>query len=394
MVNVVSISPYKPSREYAGQRLYARHLAAIAQQAHVTVLTVENRPDSIDLANVDIVEVPTVPRVLRSAPAKAKTIFLTGAQLFMGPMRIGVRRGIRNGSLGKLFRDADVVELQWAPAISVARDVRALCPDVRIVAFFHEVLNDPFRTVSWPGANVIRVLLSFLAVQQKRAELKAMRYLDAAIVPCQKDADLLVGLGFKGSVHVETPPIEVSDVVPSVHQGKTVLFSGHFARPENSTGAKWLIERVWPSVLQQEPRAQLVIAGSSPPKWLCDLGNEGVKITGWVPDLNGYYGEARVFAASLLSGAGVKLKILEAMANNVPVVATPVAADGIADLIGKECFVKISADPTAFATSLVAALRDDELCHRSASQATLQIERHYSFEPDARKIAMYYSQNS
>jgi len=66
-------------------------------------------------------------------------------------------------------------------------------------------------------------------------------------------------------VHVESPPIEVHDVVPGVHQGKTVMFSGHFRRPENSTGVYWLINPVWPSVLEQEPEALRVIAGSSPP---------------------------------------------------------------------------------------------------------------------------------
>ncbi len=395
MANVVSVSPYKPSREYAGERVYARHLAAIAQQSHVTVLTVETKPDSIDLANVDIVEVPSLPRVLRATPAKAKKLFLIGSQLFVGlSMGIGVRKSIRAGPLAKLIRDADVVELQWPSALSVAGDVRSLCPDVHIVAFFHEVINDPCRTASWPGAKVTRALLSFLAVQQRRDELKAMRYLDAAIVLSQKDADLLAELGFKGSVHLESPPIEVSNVVPPVHQGKTVVFCGHFRRTENSSGAKWLINRVWPSVLQQEPDARLVIAGASPPKWLRDLGNADVRITGWVPDLNGYYARARVFAAPLLSGAGVKLKVLEAMAHNVPVVATPVAADGIADLIGTGCFAGISDDPTVFAASLVAALRDDELCRRTVSQAAQQIERHYSFESNAQKVAMYYSQCS
>jgi hypothetical protein len=216
-------------------------------------------------------------------------------------------------------------------------------------------------------------LLSFLAAQERRAEIKALRYLDAAIVLSQKDAELLAGLGFTGSVLVESPPIEVAHVVPPVHQGKTVLFSGHFGRLENSGGAKWLIDRVWPDVLRQEPEARLVIAGSSPPKWLYDLGNEGVKITGWMSDLNEYYAGARVFAASLLSGAGVKLKVLEAMAHNVPVVATPVAADGIVDVIGSDCFVGISDDPTAFAKYLVVALQDDEICRRVASQAAQQM---------------------
>jgi glycosyltransferase involved in cell wall biosynthesis len=395
MARVVSVSAGKPSREYAGHRVYARHLAAIAQKNHVTVLTVDTQPNSIHLPNVDILQVVPAYSIFHAAPPKVKRLFFIRAQLLNGlSMGMGVRKSIRAEPFATLFRDADVVELQWAQALSLARDVRSLSPRTHIVAIFQDVLNDPYRTVVRRGSKVRHALLSFLAAQERRAEIKALRYLDAAIVLSQKDAELLAGLGFTGSVLVESPPIEVAHVVPPVHQGKTVLFSGHFGRLENSGGAKWLIDRVWPDVLRQEPEARLVIAGSSPPKWLYDLGNEGVKITGWVSDLNEYYAGARVFAASLLSGAGVKLKVLEAMAHNVPVVATPVAADGIVDVIGSDCFVGISDDPTAFAKYLVVALQDDEICRRVASQAAQQIERKYSFESDVGKIAMYYSQSA
>jgi hypothetical protein len=116
VVDVVSVSPYKPSRDYAGQRVYARHLAAIARDSHVTVLTVETEPNKIDLANVDILEVPSEPRFLRPAPAKVKKLFSIGAQVLDGlSMGIGVRKSIRSGELARLIRDADVVELHWSP---------------------------------------------------------------------------------------------------------------------------------------------------------------------------------------------------------------------------------------------------------------------------------------
>jgi glycosyltransferase involved in cell wall biosynthesis len=395
MARVISVSSSKPSFEYAGHRLYARHLVAIAQKNDVTVLTVDTKPNSIQLPNVDILQLIPAYRVLRAAPPAVKWLLFIRAQILNGlSMGVGVRKSIRSDPLATLFRDADVVELQWAQSLSLARDVRSLSPRVHIIAFFHELLNDPYRTVVLRGSKLRHAWLAFLAARERRAEIKAIRYLDAAIVLSQKDAQLLAGLGFTGSVLVESPPIEVAHVVPPVHQGKTVLFSGHFGRLENSGGARWLIDRVWPHVLRQEPEARLMIAGSSPPEWLHDLGNESVKITGWVADLNSYYAGARVFAASLLSGAGVKFKVLEAMAHNVPVVATPVAADGIVDLIGRDCFVGISDDPTVFAKYLVGALQDDELCRRATSQAAQQVERKYSFESDVEKIAMYYSQSA
>ena len=395
MAKVVSVSLFKPSREYAGHRLYARHLAAIGEKNQVVVVTVDAEPNSIDLPNIEILQVAPAGKLLQAAPAKVRYLVFTGAKLINGlSMGIGVRRRIRTDPLVGVFRNADVVELQWSPALSLVRDVRSMCPGALIVAYFHEVLSDPCNTLESRGSKVIDALAAFLLAQERRTEVRALGYLDAAIVLSQKDADLLAGLGFRGFVHVVSPPIEVSEVVPPVHQGKTVLFSGHFTRPQNSSGAKWLIERVWPLVFQQEPEARLVIAGSSPPRWLQDLGNEGVQITGLVSDLNEYYAGARVFAASLLSGAGVKFKVLEAMAHNVPVVATPVAADGIVDLIGKECFVGISADPKAFAEAVLAALQDDEVCHRPVSRATQQLEKHYSFESDTEKIATYYSKSA
>jgi glycosyltransferase involved in cell wall biosynthesis len=82
------------------------------------------------------------------------------------------------------------------------------------------------------------------------------------------------------------------------------------------------------------------------------------------------------------------------MAHNVPVVATPAAADGIVDLIGGDCFVGVSDDPRTFAKFVLAALEDDGVCHRPVSRAAGQIERHYSFESDVQKIATLYSQRA
>ena len=110
----------------------------------------------------------------------------------------------------------------------------------------------------------------------------------------------------------------------------TIVFTGAMEYPPNTDAALYLSEEILPLVRRTVPRAQVLIVGRDPPARLRAVGHRpGVTVTGFVDDVRPYLDRATVFAAPLRFGAGIQNKLLEAMAMEVPVVASPLAADGL-----------------------------------------------------------------
>ena len=108
--------------------------------------------------------------------------------------------------------------------------------------------------------------------------------------------------------------------------GNEILFVGSLRYEPNVEGLLWFLT----SVLPRLPAACLLVAGRSPPRQLLSHARAGrVKFLGYVDDLSDAYRQAALAIAPMRSGGGTRLKILEAGAHGVPVVATPEAAAGL-----------------------------------------------------------------
>jgi polysaccharide biosynthesis protein PslH len=108
-----------------------------------------------------------------------------------------------------------------------------------------------------------------------------------------------------------------------------LLFVGNYDYPPNYDAAYWLATEILPRVREQVPGASLWLVGHNPPPDLLALQSDHVEVTGRVDDVRPYYTEATVFVCPLRMGAGIKNKVLEALASGCPVVATPLSVDGI-----------------------------------------------------------------
>lgn len=96
----------------------------------------------------------------------------------------------------------------------------------------------------------------------------------------------------------------------------------------NVDGLKWFIDNVLPKIREKYPQAKLTLLGKNPPEWLNTYRDRGVDLKGYVPKVQPYYNKANVFIVPLFVGSGLRIKILEAMAMELPVVSTDLGAEG------------------------------------------------------------------
>jgi glycosyltransferase involved in cell wall biosynthesis len=139
---------------------------------------------------------------------------------------------------------------------------------------------------------------------------------------------------------------------------RSVLFVGDLGYAPNTEGVEWFLKHVWPLVRSRVPDASLEIAGGRPSERVSSAnGHSGVVIHGFVPDLNPLYRIASVSIAPLRAGSGTRLKILESLAREVPVVSTSIGAFGIE--AGSECGLARADTPEEFAERCAAELLDE-----------------------------------
>jgi glycosyltransferase involved in cell wall biosynthesis len=138
-----------------------------------------------------------------------------------------------------------------------------------------------------------------------------------------------------------------------------IVFTGAMDYPPNADAAIQLVEHVLPRVQTEIPTARVAIVGRDPSRRVRALADHpGVTVTGFVDDVRPYLEGAAVFAAPIRYGAGIQNKVLEALAMEVPVVASPLAADGLRTQDGDVPPVDVAKGPEAMARRVADRLRE------------------------------------
>jgi glycosyltransferase involved in cell wall biosynthesis len=141
--------------------------------------------------------------------------------------------------------------------------------------------------------------------------------------------------------------------------GDAIVFTGVMRYPPNEDAAVRLIADILPLVRRHEPGIPCLIVGRDPTPHLRAVaqGASEVTVTGFVDDMRPWLERAAVFAAPLRQGAGIQNKVLEAMAMSVPVVASPLAAEGVRAENGGIPPVVVAGSPAETAGAIVERIR-------------------------------------
>lgn len=185
------------------------------------------------------------------------------------------------------------------------------------------------------------------------------------------------------SPHIEVIPISIDTdrlkPLGPVPQTFEIMAYGSMHYAPNAQGIEWFLGQVFPLVLEGIPTVRMKVVGKNPPprlRKLAQLANGSVEITGYVEDLNPYFAQANVVVVPVLSGSGMRVRILEAMARGTPVVTTTLGAQGI-DVESHEAAI-IADSPSEFAGAVVRLLQDPQMQARLASHGRrLSVDRYH-----------------
>jgi O-antigen biosynthesis protein len=217
------------------------------------------------------------------------------------------------------------------------------------------------------------------ALATRERELAVYRQADAVLTVTEEERRVLEGeLGPQARVGV-VPTVHYADVEPPGRDGREgLLFVGGFSHEPNVDAALFLVERVLPLVRAELPETTLRLVGNSPSPEIVALDAPGVEVVGYAPHLQPFLERALVSVAPMRFGSGMKGKVAEAMACGLPVVTTPIGAEGMDLRDGETAMIGDSAEELA--SRIVRLCRDHELWTRMAAAARAEASRKWSPE--------------
>lgn len=210
--------------------------------------------------------------------------------------------------------------------------------------------------------------------RMRSLELSLMDQADMTVVTSDAERDRLAARGIPSmTVPIVAHALESSRAFEERH---TLLFLGNYSHSPNIDAATVLIRQIMPLVWERIPHLTVVLAGAEPVADVRRLASGRVHVPGFVEDLTPLFDDARLFVAPLRYGAGMKGKIVDALAHGLPVVTTPIGAEGIGNANGA---IVVAEVPDDFSATLVESYLDQERWLSATQAAAIAVMR---FSPE------------
>jgi glycosyltransferase involved in cell wall biosynthesis len=214
------------------------------------------------------------------------------------------------------------------------------------------------------------------AAQTRRSELAVIEASDATIVVSPVEKSVLEDAAPGARVHIISNVHEVTGSRKPFEERKDIFFVGGYQHPPNIDAAQWFAGSIWPLIHAEEPGMVFHLIGSKAPESVRALEGNGVRFHGFVKSLDPWLDGCRLAVAPLRYGAGIKGKVNMSMAHGQPVVATPMAVEGMFAEPGRDVLVAESEED--FAAEVLRAYRDEALWNRVSIAGQENVRSYFS----------------
>ncbi len=245
----------------------------------------------------------------------------------------------------------------------------------------HNVEYDNFRRMAEADSNVFKKLYFKLESQKfYREEVSVARKQDAILTVSERDAKLF---------EKDVPDVNKCLVPNGIDMNKmqrvdtlvepfSLVFVGMMKYFPNDEAMRYFLDEVFPLIQKQIPQVKIYIVGGSPAPWLQKRAGRQVEVTGYVEDVRPYISKASAYVVPLNMGGGTRLKILEAMAMEIPLVTTTIGCEGI-PLKHQETAL-IADTPETFAQATIKLLLEEGLRSTLTTNAYELVTSKFSWE--------------
>ena len=239
------------------------------------------------------------------------------------------------------------------------------------------------------------ILNKYLSVQNKRLkkfEEDVLNKIDAIVPITDHDKILFEQMGFNKAVFTCITGVDVKQYQTKENvqvKNKTVFYFGSMDWMPNQEAVKWFLENCWPAISKAVPDSKFVIAGRGMPQNFKQLNLPNVLVVENVKDSKTFYEQHQVMAVPLLSGSGLRIKIIEGMAYGKPIVSTSIGAEGIYCDPKKDLI--IADKPGDFSKAVIELLTNDNKRVELEQNASAFAQREFDNKQVVSKLVDFYT---
>jgi glycosyltransferase involved in cell wall biosynthesis len=257
-----------------------------------------------------------------------------------------------------------------------------LPPGPRRIVDCHDVMTGLAGRMTQALPWWLRPLAHLETRRLSRYEPYVVSCVDRALVVSEPDRRSLQRLGAP-TERLSVVPIGIDSEAPQIcrEEGAPphILHLGGLNYLPNLEGLRWFLRQIFPRIAAQLPDCRLYVVGRHPPRDVLEAAacERRISVVGYAREVEPYLAKASLLAVPLLSGSGMRVKILEAFARGLPVVATALGHEGIEATPGEHLLV--ADDPAAFAAAAVRLAEDAPLACRLTENARRLVKAKYDW---------------
>lgn len=284
----------------------------------------------------------------------------------------------------------DILQIEYTPMGQYIEPYER----VLTALFEHDVyFQSIIRTAGHFQGSVAKAKAFYEYLRALRFELRMLRSSDQIQVCTRENRDYLLQFDPRLADRVETGLRAAIDTRAYEYPGglresHSMLFVGSSRHEPNRVAVEWFITHVFPIVVSSCPDVRLYLAGFDSEKQMNFTGNPNIRMLGYVENVKPLFTSCSVFVCPILSGSGVRVKLLEAFASGIPVVSTRVGAEGLAAHDGEFCL--LAEAPGEFARKVLDLMETPELGIEMAARARREVETNWDGAAVTRRLERSY----
>lgn len=377
---LTQILPYPPD---AGPKIHVLNkIRYLAQRHRITLVSFIRPGEEQYIAQLE--KVCAAVHTVTMRRSQVRDAFYLARSLLSGePFLMARDRSWEMSRLVRRLVETEKFDLLHVDQLNMAQFVNGLAGPPRILDEHNAVWRIPYRMYCTAPFGLRKLGLWLEWRKLQRYEQGTCQGYHPVLVLSPEDQAALETPGDDADRFCVVPiAIDTRTVRPIPRRaGSNNLISvGTMFYPPSSEGVLWFAREVYPLIKAQAPEATFTIVGSRPPADVTHLAQNdpSIRVTGYVPAVEPYIAESALMVVSLLSGSGMRWKILQAFAWGIPVVSTSLGCEGFNVAHGEQLL--IADTPDGFATAVVRLLCDPELGTSLAENARAFAEAHHDVE--------------
>lgn len=388
-MNILFIAQRIPYPANKGEKIrsfnQAQFLAELGNQVYV-ISPLEEKSEAVYVEQLaKLTNFSCEYALLSNKPLRLITGLVKGESLSVANFYSAQLQNIINNALTNQVFDAIIcTSSAVAKYVFNSRVLSSLPKKPKLIMDYMDLDSDKWQQYADKANFPMKLVYQREAKLISQYEIKIQKHFDACFFIADAEVNLFKkAAGNITNVHTLGNGMNTDEFFPVTtppnNNAPKFIFTGVMDYKPNVDAVIWFVEQCWPAIIAQYPQAEFIIAGMNPNTAVMSLQKyKGITITGFVEDILPYYHKADYFVAPFRLARGVQNKVLQAFACGLPVISTPMGAEGIDCVDGEH--ILLANTPDEFLQQVRLLEQDDCLKQAIKADALTLIHEHYSWQ--------------